>query len=60
MSARDLAHRTKRHVTTIQSAMRGKDVSLKIIGEMAKALGVPPAEIISIADQPAEPVRRSA
>ncbi|RAY12296.1 hypothetical protein DPM19_26690 [Actinomadura craniellae] len=47
LSAAELATRLRRHVTTIQNAERGKPISLIIIGQLSRALGVPPAELIT-------------
>ncbi|RAY17117.1 hypothetical protein DPM19_02870 [Actinomadura craniellae] len=47
LSAAELAARLRRHVTTIRNAERGRPVSLIIIGQLSRALSVPPAELIA-------------
>ncbi|WP_158566773.1 helix-turn-helix domain-containing protein [Actinomadura craniellae] len=60
LSAAELARKLRRHVTTIQNAERGRPVSLILIGQLARALGVPPVELIAVepaADRPDQTVR---
>ncbi|WP_158566730.1 helix-turn-helix domain-containing protein [Actinomadura craniellae] len=47
LSAAELGARLRRHVTTIQNAERGRPVSLIIIGQLSRALGAQPAELIA-------------
>ena len=47
LSAAELAAKLRRHVTTIQNAERGRPVSLIIIGQLSRVLGVEPAELIT-------------
>ncbi|RAY14806.1 hypothetical protein DPM19_13830 [Actinomadura craniellae] len=47
LSTADLARKLRRHVTTIQNAERGRPVSLTIIGQLSRALGARPDELIA-------------
>jgi ribosome-binding protein aMBF1 (putative translation factor) len=44
--ARDLAHKISRHRRSIENAERGQTVSLVLVSQIARALGIDPHKII--------------